>query len=1210
MTTVEFDTEASYDQVTIGSTIFEGVGGPEDVQMQAGDTLIWTSDDAVTMSGWTLCAAPPPTPPTPLQPPLPPITPNGKIMQMPRIDITFAIMPVEAALVENQDQSLAPAGRAFARAIHVLAGCDSSASCEVRLSTVYAPSPPSAPARVATGRLLQDVSSGDANSNNDSYNDYMATPTQFVSHVVGHITWKGVNRTAACPPPPPKLPGVIDLTPSAVACTYETSADSGNVASAEAANALLSNLASAQTSLRQAGLPTLFELISAPNTVLRLINLDVVMSPLPPPSPAAPPPPPSPPSPPSPPPGKCTDLCSDRSRIGNGVCEDGGPGSDGRSFCALGTDCMDCGVRIYCTNCPQECKLRNEGLPPELEHTACFESDYHTNEISRQCTPNCNIRECDYDGRDCSWTQIRAVCTAARDTGEQMDMPPTTGVTHLQALGMEPVYLNASVSSSSRPLVPVSLQIDFNPIRLFIHDTYKEMNAFLELSYTLQWEDERLFRHPCYGALENMLSMSSDVGRSDNARSQKQEVIDQYWVRKLDAENLAPGFDVLDEESDLRLSRSREWQYGVTPGSDASSTTCEFCVTRSAEVEVETVQSRFDFFFYPFDAQVLRFRFVVEEAHIFTCDGEDIFHPMLPMERAVDLEDRLLPFTKEWKLAKGRQFSARLFHPTEDGAKRWDKCDLELVISRNYITFLIKSMVTTIVVVFGSMLTALLLHPEENMGDRCAVLFIAFLILVTNMQMDLGLGSLTQLLWLDVFNIIQCCTVLLALGESIAVHYLLKTQHNITAIAIDKVLAITIPLVLYPLITFATILLGMEQQSLCPDDRLCGLGAGDSLFRTYSDEGGLATNRNQAALIALLGTALVIFISIYLIVKRFYRVKSEQIVSIRKLLALANTPFDDVGGDGEAREKQLGEHLKAWGEAAKRVFECYDIDGGGSIDVGELRGMVTAMYPRADGALMRAAMAKAREYGDSGDELDLGAFQDAIAALMEYMTARANFGEEGAMPVVIPERRSRLSFSSSEDKPSAKEGGIKGVRFRKVPKAFLTPAATVGQGLQRSVEKSMEIVEKSVEILVHSTVDQGKGKTVMDEMAKRSRRVAQELPAGDDKHDDKHDDKPTEAPKAEMTSSVVVIKTSDGGFMVDQVSGSNVPDDIEDEMLNVCAGDRVLASSVVVKLLNRGFTVAAVTSMGSNEVVYNLVGQTVAQRPDRRQLPQELGPWL
>ena len=103
-------------------------------------------------------------------------------------------------------------------------------------------------------------------------------------------------------------------------------------------------------------------------------------------------------------------------------------------------------------------------------------------------------------------------------------------------------------------------------------------------------------------------------------------------------------------------------------------------------------------------------------------------------------------------------------------------------------------------------MTALYLHPEEHVGDRCAVLFIAFLILVTNMQTDLGLGAVTQLLWIDIFNIVQLLMVLVSVGESAVVHVLLKQQNERLAIALDQVLKIAIPFVLYPIGTIATII--------------------------------------------------------------------------------------------------------------------------------------------------------------------------------------------------------------------------------------------------------------------------------------------------------------------------------------------------------------------------------------------------------------------
>ena len=46
---------------------------------------------------------------------------------------------------------------------------------------------------------------------------------------------------------------------------------------------------------------------------------------------------------------------------------------------------------------------------------------------------------------------------------------------------------------------------------------------------------------------------------------------------------------------------------------------------------------------------------------------------MMPLESVSDMESALLPFTKEWYLAKGRYESTRVFHPVEDGVLRYDK---------------------------------------------------------------------------------------------------------------------------------------------------------------------------------------------------------------------------------------------------------------------------------------------------------------------------------------------------------------------------------------------------------------------------------------------------------------------------------------------------------------------------------------------------------
>ena len=83
----EFNTEDSYDYITMGTTQYSGTQGPQNVLMMPGDTFEWSSDGSLTRDGWTICgyttaqALPPsasplpppsPTPPPPAYAPAPP----------------------------------------------------------------------------------------------------------------------------------------------------------------------------------------------------------------------------------------------------------------------------------------------------------------------------------------------------------------------------------------------------------------------------------------------------------------------------------------------------------------------------------------------------------------------------------------------------------------------------------------------------------------------------------------------------------------------------------------------------------------------------------------------------------------------------------------------------------------------------------------------------------------------------------------------------------------------------------------------------------------------------------------------------------------------------------------------------------------------------------------------------------------------------------
>jgi hypothetical protein len=60
-------------------------------------------------------------------------------------------------------------------------------------------------------------------------------------------------------------------------------------------------------------------------------------------------------------------------------------------------------------------------------------------------------------------------------------------------------------------------------------------------------------------------------------------------------------------------------------------------------------------------------------------------------------------------------------------------------------------------------------------------LFIAFLILVMNFSTDLGLGQISQLMFLDFFNLSQLALVLIAVCESVTVRgvSLVPPSHTI-----------------------------------------------------------------------------------------------------------------------------------------------------------------------------------------------------------------------------------------------------------------------------------------------------------------------------------------------------------------------------------------------------------------------------------------------
>mmetsp|Transcript_14315 Transcript_14315/g.42586 ORF Transcript_14315/g.42586 Transcript_14315/m.42586 type:complete len:269 (+) Transcript_14315:224-1030(+) len=186
------------------------------------------------------------------------------------------------------------------------------------------------------------------------------------------------------------------------------------------------------------------------------------------------------------------------------------------------------------------------------------------------------------------------------------------------------------------------------------------------------------------------------------------------------------------------------------------------------------------------------------------------------LEDAVRDREILTTFRAPFTLTQASVFFAQiwLFHELDDeGNPKLHTCKVEVYIRRNPMVYFTKGVLLTIAVVLGSLLTAGYLHPEEHIGDRCAVLFIAFLILITNMQTDLGLGRLSALLWLDIFNLVQLMLVLVACAETILVHNLLKRQEDLLATSIDFASRHVFIWGIYPVVTISTLLVFLQRET-------------------------------------------------------------------------------------------------------------------------------------------------------------------------------------------------------------------------------------------------------------------------------------------------------------------------------------------------------------------------------------------------------------
>ena len=166
---------------------------------------------------------------------------------------------------------------------------------------------------------------------------------------------------------------------------------------------------------------------------------------------------------------------------------------------------------------------------------------------------------------------------------------------------------------------------------------------------------------------------------------------------------------------------------------------------------------------FPFDTQVIKTQLHVPDADLFTCNGQDGVAAMgLTEENA---QDKLLPTTGTWTLDGPLSEALTLEHPRRENGKGLyrDTCVIKLRVKRNWNVFFVKQICTMLLVTAGGLLS-LLMHPTDLLGDRCAQLLVAVLIIITTLQTDIGLGNLSYLIWVDYFNLMQLIVLIIALS--------------------------------------------------------------------------------------------------------------------------------------------------------------------------------------------------------------------------------------------------------------------------------------------------------------------------------------------------------------------------------------------------------------------------------------------------------------
>jgi len=485
----------------------------------------------------------------------------------------------------------------------------------------------------------------------------------------------------------------------------------------------------------------------------------------------------------------CKDTCNDSGRGQKGICDDGSDdnGLDpnvidrSRVKCDLGTDCSDCGIRLFCISCPSQCYT--QALTRDDPDGSCFEHMYS----SDICWPQCNTAECGH--KSCTTEAAVQVCREEEDRlqNDYASSPVELPEVHIFKGDSETANFFGQFKIKTNTERGSGVLVSFN------------------LDYKLEWNDTRLATSPCRLVVDTMLS---SIGSSDS------KYTDTYWRPTLEVSTPieSPTVDNMVVSTFSHIF-------------DATYSRSTLALRRSIQQPMDL-----DYTFFPFDYHILPLNIEIPSTQLTGCD--ELIENLRQVELLPESErgvHKLLPTSGTWLFYECGTagggctqaqmekdiFVDRALQGSGNTTAGTNICPIRIKIKRSNMIFIIKQLLP-LMIIAEAPLIALWLNPNIPglVGARCSLSILAMVLVLLSANKDLGLGKLQGIIWTDEFALVQFGIILIALFETIFVHAQMRLGRTVLANAVDSVFRKLLPFAVYPFVVAGWVLKGNQMYTL------------------------------------------------------------------------------------------------------------------------------------------------------------------------------------------------------------------------------------------------------------------------------------------------------------------------------------------------------------------------------------------------------------